>query len=138
MFGAPVCALWFFVLACTLASELIRLTLAFEGRFPPVVFYSYQAAKLVAFFVFGFLTPLAWWQSKSLGIGALFAIVTTAIVEFAQSFVVGHSTSVFELAVKLVLLFTGFLLGLDARMYQRFTFGRLGVLFSSSHWSDPS
>jgi hypothetical protein len=137
-FSAPVRGLWLLLLACTLASELIPLSLAFEARFPPLAFYLYQASKLAAFFAFGFLTPLAWWQSKSLGIGALFAIVTTAIVELGQSFVPGHSTSVFELTVKLVLIFTGFVSGLEIRAYQRFTLGRLCILFSSSHWSDPS
>jgi hypothetical protein len=59
-------------------------------------------------------------------------------VEFGQAFVPGHRTSVFELAVKLGLLFTGFVSGLDVRAYQRFHVGRLCVLFSSSHWKDPA
>jgi hypothetical protein len=137
MFSVPVRSLWFLVLAGTLASEVIPLSLAFENRFSPLTFYFYQAAKMVAFFVFGFLTPLAWWQSKSLGIGALFAIVTTAIVELGQTFIPGHRTSMFEMAVKLGLLFAGFVAGLDVRAYQRFTFGPLCIRFSSSHWSDP-
>jgi hypothetical protein len=138
MFSVPVRTLWFLVLAVTLVSELVPLSLAFENRFSPLTFYFFEAAKLLALFVFGLLMPLAWWQSKSMGIGVLFAIITTAIVEFGQAFIPGHRTSMFEMAVKLALLFTGFVAGLEVRAYQRFTLGRLCILFSSSHWSDPS
>jgi hypothetical protein len=136
MFSLPVRSLWFLVLIGTLASELVPLSLTFEARFSPLTFYFYEAAKMVAFFVFGCLTPLAWWQSRSLGIGALFAIGTTAVVEFGQAFIPGHRTSVLELAVKLVLLFTGFIWGLDKRAYQTLAFGPLRVRFTSTHWSE--
>jgi hypothetical protein len=137
MFGVLVRVLWFMVLACVLAFELIPLSLAFEAKFPPIVFYFYEATKLIAFFIFGFLTPITWWTSQSLGKGALFAILTTAVVEFGQSVIPGHRTSVLELAVKLVLLFTGFVSGLDIRKYQQLVIGPLCVRFSSRYWSDP-
>jgi hypothetical protein len=134
MFSKAVRGLWFFVLACTVASELVPLSLAFEGQFSPFVFYCYEAAKLVAFFVFGFLTPIAWWRYQNLGMGVLFAIVTTAVVELGQVFIPGHRTSTLELAVKLVLLFTGFAGALDVRKYQQLNIGPLHVRFSSRYW----
>jgi hypothetical protein len=136
MFSVPVRGLWFLLLAGTLVSELVPLSLEFEARFSTLTFHSYEAAKLVAFFVFGFLTPIAWWRYKSLGMGVLFAIVTTAIVELGQAFIPGHRTSMFELAVKLVLLLTGFTAALDVRKYQEFTAGPLCLRFSSRYWNN--
>jgi hypothetical protein len=135
MFSLPVRGLWFLLLAFTLAIELVPLSLAFEAQFSSFTFHSYEAAKLLAFFVFGFLTPIAWWRYKTLGIGVLFAIITTAIVELGQAFIPGHRASIFELTVKLVLLFIGFAAALDMRKYQEFTVGPLCVRFSSRHWS---
>jgi hypothetical protein len=135
MFSLPVRSLWLLLLAFTLAIELVPLSVAFEAQFSSFIFHTYEAAKLAAFVVFGFLTPLAWWRYKSLGIGALFAIVTTAIVELGQAFIPGHRTSTFELVVKLVLLFVGFAAALDVRKYQEFTIGPLRVRFSSRYWS---
>jgi hypothetical protein len=134
MFSAPVRSIWFVLFAITLVSELVPLSLAFEAQFPPLVFRCYEAAKLLAFFVLGFLTPIAWWDYKSLGRGALFAIVTTGIVEIGQAFIPGHRASTLELAVKLVLIFTGFVCGLDARKDQQFTVGTLCIRFSSRYW----
>jgi len=138
MFSLPVRGLWFLLLALTLAIEVVPLSVAFEAQFSSLVFHSYEAAKLVAFVVFGFLTPLAWWRYKSLGIGVLFAMVTSAIVELGQSFIPGHRTSTFELAVKLVLLFVGFAAALDVRKYQEFTVGPMCIRFSSRYWSNLS
>ncbi len=138
MFSPPVRTLWFLLLGCTVISELVPLTLAFEAQFSTLAFHCYQAAKLIAFFVFGFLTPIAWWRYKSLGIGALFAIVTTAIVEAGQGFIPGHRASTFEFCVKLFLLFTAFAAGLDVRKYQEFTAGPLCIRFSSRYWSSLS
>ena len=138
MFSVPIRALWFLVLACTLASELVPLTVAFEAQFSSLAFHSYQALKLVAFVALGFMTPLAWWRYNSLGIGALFAIVTTAIVEFGQAFIPGHRASTVELAVKLALLFAGFAAALEIRKYQELTVGPLRIHFSSRYWLTPS
>jgi hypothetical protein len=134
MFSWPVRGLWMLFLAFTLISELVPLSAAFEAQFSWLVFHCYEAAKLMGFLVFGFVTPIAWWRYKSLGMGALFAIVTAAIVEVGQAFIPGHRTSIFELAVKLVLLFTGFAVALDVRKYQEVKLGPLCVRFSSRYW----
>jgi hypothetical protein len=134
MFSLPVRALWFLVLACTLVSELVPLSVAFEAQFSTLTFHLYEVAKLVTFLVFGFVTPIAWWRYKNLGMGALFALITTATVEFGQAFIPGHRTSVLELGVKLFLLFIGFAIALDIRKYQNFNAGPLSVRFSSRHW----
>jgi ABC-type long-subunit fatty acid transport system fused permease/ATPase subunit len=138
MFSVAVRGVWFMVLAATLVSELVPLSIAFLAQFPPLAFYCYEGAKLLTFLTFGFLTPISWWRYKTLGIGVLFAIVTTAIVEVGQGFIVGHRTSLLELAVKLTLLCTGFAGGLDIRKYQRLNLGPLTVRFSSRHWSRPA
>jgi hypothetical protein len=134
MFSMPVRTLWILLLAGTLVIELVPLSVSFEAHFSSLIFHSYEAAKLVAFFAFGFLTPIAWWRYKTLGIGVLFAIVTTAIVELGQAFIPGHRASIFELTVKLVLLFTGFAAALDIRKYQEFMIGPMRVRFSSRYW----
>jgi hypothetical protein len=134
MFGSLVRGLWFLLLASTLVSELVPLSVAFEAQFSTLTFHFYELAKLGAFFVFGFLTPLAWWRYKNLGVGVLFAIVTTAVVELGQAFIPGHRTSALELSVKLILLLTGFACALDVRKYQNFNTGPLSVRFSSRHW----
>jgi hypothetical protein len=134
MFGLVVRGLWFLLLGCTLVSELVPLSVAFEAQFSTFTFRSYEAAKLVGFLVFGFLTPLAWWRYKNLGVGVLFAMVTTAIVEMGQAFIPGHRTSVIELGVKLVLLLTGFMAALDIRKYQYFSAGPVRLRFSSRYW----
>jgi hypothetical protein len=138
MFSLPVRSLWFLLLACTLVSELVPLSLEFEARFSTLTFHAYEAAKLVMFFGFGLLTPIAWYRYKSLGMGVLFAIMTTAIVEVGQAFITGHRFSTIELVVKLVLLFSGFAAALNIRKYQEFTVGPLCVRFTSRYWQSLS
>lgn len=137
MFSLPIRILWLLVVGGTLLSQLVPLTLAFEAQFSTLTFHFYQAAKLAAFFVFGFLTPLAWWRYQTLGRGILFGIVTTAIVEIGQSFIPGHRSSVIELCVKVTLIITGFALALDIRKYQDFKIGALSIRFSSRYWGHP-
>jgi len=134
MFSTVTRGLWFVFLACTLFTELVPLSAALEAQFSPLVFHSYEAAKLVAFLVFGFLTPMAWWCYKNLGVGVLFAVVATAIVELGQAFIPGHRTSALELIVKLLLIVIGFAAALDIRKYQKFNAGPLSVHFSSRYW----
>jgi hypothetical protein len=138
MFSAPIRGLWFVVLVSTLTAELVPLSMAFEAQFSVLTFHLYVAAKLVAFFLFGFLTPLAWWRYQTLGKGILFAISTTMIVEAVQSFIPGHRSSTIELVVKLVLLFGGFACALDLRKYQKFTVGQFSVRFSSPYWEQST
>lgn len=134
MFSLPVRGVWFALLAGTLLSELVPLSLEFEARFSAFEFHTYEAAKLVTFFLFGLLTPIAWWRYRSLGMGVLFAVATTAIVEGGQAFIPGHRASVLELAVKLGLLLAGFIAALDIRKYQELAAGPFRIRFTSSHW----
>ncbi len=134
MFSVLLRGLWFLLLACTLGSEVVPLSLAFEAQFSPLTFHIYEAAKLVAFFVFGLVTPIAWWRYKALGMNELLAIAMTAVVEIGQGFIPGHRSSTLELGVKLFLLFTGFVTGLDIRKSQQLNVGPLCVRFSSRYW----
>ncbi len=136
MFGGPVRILWFLLLAITLVAETAPLSLSFEAKFPPLFFYGYEAAKLAAFVCLGFLTPVAWWHYKSLGNAAMFALVVTGFVEMGQSFIPGHRPSTLELFVKFMLLFAGFVTGLDVRKYQVLSIGRFTVHFSSRYWKE--
>lgn len=136
MFGALIRTLWFSLLACTLVSELVPLSLEFEGHFSSLTFHSYQAFKLAAFLMFGFLTPLAWWRYNSLGMGGALAITTTAVVEIGQAFIPGHRASMLELSVKLLFLLAGFVMALNVRKYQVLNLGLINIRFSSRYWSD--
>jgi hypothetical protein len=138
MFGPTMRSLWFLLLAGTLFSELVPLTLEFESHFSTLTFHSYEVIKLVAFFVFGLLTPLAWWRYKTLGWGVLFSISCTAVVELGQAFIPGHRLSGIELVVKLTMLFLGFATALDFRKYQVFRCGRLCIRFFSRHWDSAN
>lgn len=138
MFSSLIRGLWFFVLVFTLVSELVPLSLEFEAQFSTLAFLSYELAKLAAFLIFGFLTPIAWWRYNSLGIGVLFAIITTAVVEIGQAFIPGHRASAFELSVKLLLLFAGFVTALEIRKYQELNLGLINVRFSSRYWSNAT
>jgi hypothetical protein len=136
MFGGLTRILWFFLLVITLVSETAPLPLSFEAKFPPLFFYGYEAVKLAAFVCLGFLTPLAWWHYKSLGNAAMFAFVVTGFVEMGQSFIPGHRPSTLELFVKFVLLFAGFVTGLDVRKYQVLSIGWFTIHFSSRYWKE--
>ena len=138
MFGAFIRTLWFFLLTATLVSELVPLTLEFEARFSTFTFHSYELAKLAAFLMFGFLTPIAWWRYNSLAMGALFATITTTVVESGQAFIPGHRASAFELAVKLLLLFAGFVVALNIRKYQELNLRLINIRFSSRYWSNAA
>jgi hypothetical protein len=110
LFSVPFRIGWCTVFCVLLVAEVVPLP-----PVAPIPLYSYLAAKVVLFAALGFLTPLTFWTFKTLGFGILFSIVTTAIVEFLQSFSPGHRASYLELLGKLVLLFSGFAVAITAR-----------------------
>ena len=127
-------ASWFLLLACTLGFELVPLPASIEVRLTYFGFYSYVLFKLALFFVFGFVTQIAWWKYTTLTLAEVVGIGSTAGVEVGQFFIAGHRASVLELTVKLSLLFAGTIAGLAVRKYQRLHAGPLSVCFTSRYW----
>ena len=134
MFTFAEKAIWIVLLACTVGSELIPLPPAIEAHFTYLGFYVYVAAKLLLFFVFGFITQIAWWKYTALTAAEVISILATAGAEIGQLFIPGHRASGLELVVKLALLFTGTIAGLDVRKYQNVHAGPISILFTSRHW----
>jgi hypothetical protein len=136
MFSRASRSLWFLIFACTLVFELVPLSLPFEAGFSPLLFHSYESVKVLAFLIFGFLTPITWWHYKNLGMGLVFATVITAMVELGQAVIPGHRASTLELGVKLIVFVVGFVYGLDVRHDQQVSAGPVKVRFSSRYWSE--
>lgn len=129
LFGTLFRTAWFVLLALTLSSELIPRPLDMT----PVPLYSYTAAKAVAFLLWGFATPLAFWRFDSLGSGVVSSIAITAIIECAQLSIGGHRFSWLELAGKLALVFFGFMVALDCRYENRISIGAILICLRNPH-----
>jgi len=134
MFTHAEKALWIVLLACSLGSELIPLPPAIQAHFTYLGFYAYVAVKLLLFFIFGFVTQIAWWKYTALTAAEVVSILATAGVEIGQWFIPGHRASGVEFLVKLMLLFAGTLAGLNVRKYQNVHAGPLSISFTSQYW----
>jgi hypothetical protein len=121
---------WFGLLALTIFLEVEPLP---QEIYPPF-FYSYKFLKGVLFFALGYATPLAFWRFNSLGRGMLLAALSASAVEMVQGFFQGHRFSLFELGLKLLVIFAGFALALNARYEQRISFGRWRIQLKSEHF----
>ena len=121
---------WFGLLALTIVLEVEPLP---HLMYPPL-FYSYKLAKGLLFFALGYATPLAFWRFNSLGRGMLLAAVSAGVVEMLQGFSAGHRFSFVELVVKLIVIFTGFALALNARYEQKISLGHWHIHLRSEHF----
>lgn len=121
---------WFGLLALTIFSEVEPLP---HEIYPPF-FYTYKLLKGVLFFALGYATPLAFWRFNSLGRGVLLAVVSAGAVETMQGLSAGHRFSITELGVKLVAIFAGFALALNARYEQRIWLGPWRIQLKSEHF----
>ena len=130
MFGSIVRTAWSIVFLTTLASEIVPLPLM-----PRFSFYSYVGAKVLLFFVLGFLTPLTFWKFNSLNYGFLFGACATAVVEVSQHWIPGHTFSLLELMGKWIIIFAGFALSLDARYDGKIKAGVVSIILSNRHLS---
>jgi hypothetical protein len=121
---------WFALLAFTVFLEVEPI--------PPIVypplFYSYKCLKGILFFALGYLTPLSFWRFNSLGRGVLLAILSAGFIEFVQGFFQGHRFSIFELLLKLVVIFVGFAVALNARYDQKISLGVWTINLKSKHF----
>ncbi len=122
LFSKALRILWVLCVIVTLVAEVIPMPLI-----RPSLFYSYKTFKAISFLCFGFVTPLAFWRFDSLGFGILVAVLMTMLIEAIQAPIMGHSFSWLELGAKVLIIFLGFLLGLNARYDQQISFGPLRV-----------
>ena len=130
VFGPMVRSIWAVVLTATVLSEVLPIP-----PMTPVSFYSYCAGKAVMFLVVGYLTPLAFWRFDDRGFLAAAACAT--FVETLQGIVGhGHSFHWYEMGVKLMLIFFGFVLALEARYERRILHGPLRIQLVSPHFRD--
>ncbi|HEX6546043.1 MAG TPA: VanZ family protein [Bryobacteraceae bacterium] len=121
---------WFGLLALTIVTEVEPLP---PLMYPPL-FYTYKFFKVLLFFALGFATPLAFWRFNSLGRGMVLAAVSAAVVELLQGFSSGHKFSFFELVIKLIVIFAGFALALNARYDQKISLGLWRIQLRSEHF----
>ena len=121
---------WLGLLALTIVSEVEPLP---HLMYPPL-FYAYKSFKVLLFFAVGYATPLAFWRFNSLGRGMLLAAASACVVELLQGFSSGHKFSFFELVVKLIVMFAGFALALNARYEQKISLGLWRIQLRSEHF----
>jgi hypothetical protein len=105
-------SVWIALAAVTVVSEVTPVP-----AMHPVLHYGlYTPAKLVLFFVLGYLAPLAFARFNVLNRGIAFAFVSAAAIEILQGIVGhGHSFHSYELLLKWIVIALGFMFGLDAR-----------------------
>jgi hypothetical protein len=121
---------WFGLLALTIVSEVEPLP---HLMYPPL-FYSYKLVKGLLFFALGYATPLAFWRFNSLGRGMLLAAASAIVVEALQGYSSGHKFSFIELLLKLIVIFAGFALALNARYEQKISLGHWCIQLKSEHF----
>jgi hypothetical protein len=121
---------WFGLLALTIVSEVEPLP---HLMYPPL-FYTYKLLKGLLFFALGYATPLAFWRFNSLGRGMLLAAVSACVVEMLQGLSSGHRFSFVELLLKLIVIFVGFALALNARYDQKISLGHWRIQLRSEHF----
>jgi hypothetical protein len=81
-------------------------------------------AKVMLFFLVGFVAPLAFSRLNGLGLGLVFSFVSAFLIEVLQGTLRnGHAFHWHELAGKLVLIVLGFALALNRRYEQRLWLG---------------
>ena len=119
---------WMALFVMLLLSELLP-----RPNFGPLLYYSYSGAKALMFLLMGFLTPLTFWRFDRLGLGVIFSIFGAGVAEMSQSTLAGHRSSFLEFLLKLILLVTGFGLGLSVRYDRKLSVGRFGIRFTDSH-----
>ncbi len=112
IFSAAFRSAWLATVIVTIVAELTPFHSEGMSLF---VFYGWKAVKCVLFLALGWETPLTFWKSGSLTNGLLLGFVSAAVIECLQGLVVGHRFSVVELLAKMLIIVTGFVLGLVAR-----------------------
>ena len=112
MFGRVFRSAW---LATVLLTMIVEITPFHSDGMPRYVFYSWKAFKCFLFLALGWETPLTFWKSDTLTNGLLLGFISAGVIECIQGLVVGHSFSVIELLAKMLIIVTGFVLGLIAR-----------------------
>ena len=124
MFSRVFRSVW---LATVLLTTIVEITPFHSEGMPRYVFYSWKAFKCLLFLALGWETPLTFWKSNTLTNGLLLGFISAGTIECIQGLVVGHSFSPFELIAKMLIIVTGFLLGLIARHDEIVNFAKLSI-----------
>lgn len=103
-----------------IALGVVELTPFHSEGMPLTLFYTWKLFKGLLFFSVGWEAPLTFWRSGSLTNGLLLACLSACIIETLQGLAVGHSFSVLEMLAKVLLIFSGFVVGLTVRHDQGF------------------
>jgi hypothetical protein len=83
-------------------------------------------AKVMLFFLVGFVAPLAFSRLNGLGLGLVFSFVSAFLIEVLQGRLRnGHAFHWHELVGKLVLILLGLAIALNRRYEQRLSVGSL-------------
>jgi hypothetical protein len=123
VFGLVAKSFWAIVVAATVVTEVIPVPLM-----PPLPFYSYGVSKLISFVAVGYVAPLAFRRFNALNRGILLATISAVCVESLQGLLHhGHSFHWYELGVKLLLIFVGFALALEARYNGKISIGPINI-----------
>ena len=123
LFSRRIKAVWLLTNLLLSTAEVMAL-----GPMPVPVFYLYYVSKVAAFFVLGFLSPLAFQRLNGLGIGVLVSFTCAALIEGIQTALHnGHSFHWYELAGKVVLITLGFALALERRYERRMSVGPFAI-----------
>jgi hypothetical protein len=123
LFSRRIKAFWVIVNLLLSAAETIS-----RGPMPDPVYYLYYTSKVAAFFLLGFLSPLAFQRLNGIAVGVLSCLTGAVIVESSQIlFHNGHSFHWHELAGKIALITLGFAVGLERRYQRQMSIGPLAI-----------
>jgi hypothetical protein len=128
IFGWGLRITWSVLFALTIVLELIPIPGALSLQL-----CWYFVCKPVVFLLLGFLTPLVFWRFNSLGYGLLSAIAAASALPWMPLLPEGgHPWGYLELTAKLILVFVGFVTGLNARHNRK-----LNLIYSKVTLDDP-
>lgn len=131
LFNGQARAFWTAVVVLTIFSEVVPLP-----ALTPAPFVLYCIAKAVLFFLDGYVAPLAFWRFNALNRGLFLSVLSATAVETLQGILGhGHSFHWYELLIKLILVFVGFAMALDARYECRV---KAGPLLFRLHYPDDA
>jgi hypothetical protein len=123
LFSARIKTFWALTNLLLAIAEVIAI-----GPMPVYLYCLYYGAKVFAFLVLGFLSPLAFHRLNGLGFGVLISFTCAGMIEGLQTVIHnGHSFHWYELTGKMLLIILGFALGLERRYERRVSFGRFAI-----------
>jgi hypothetical protein len=128
LFTPGIKSIWVLINVLLATAELIAI-----GKMPVPLFYLYYASKVTAFFMLGFLSPLAFHRLNGLGIGILASFSCAVMIEALQTLLHnGHSFHWYELAGKVALITFGFAFALERRYERLLSLGPFAIRLAAN------